>query len=51
MQAKVLGINLVIKDRGHHYTTWSQYANAFDGFIYWSQVTGSNKSSIRWRLS
>ena len=34
------------KDRGHHYTTWSQYANAFDGFVYWSQVTGNNKVQL-----
>ena len=34
------------KDRGHRYNTWSQYANAFDGFIYWSQVTGSNKVQL-----
>lgn len=34
------------KDRGHRFNTWSQYANAFDGFIYWSQVTGSNKVQL-----
>lgn len=31
------------KDRGHRFDEWSQYANAFDGFTYWSQVTGRNK--------
>lgn len=34
------------KDRGHHYETWSQYASAFDGFVYWSQVTGNNKVQL-----
>jgi len=34
------------KDRGHHYETWSQYASAFDGFVYWSQVTGKNKVQL-----
>ncbi|WP_166426927.1 T9SS type A sorting domain-containing protein [Flavobacterium psychrotolerans] len=30
------------EDRGIHYTTWSQYATAFDGFVYWSQMSGKN---------
>lgn len=34
------------KDRGHHYMNWSQYANAFDGFVYWSQVTGGKKVQL-----
>lgn len=31
------------KDRGHRYDEWSQYANAFDGFTYWSHIAGRNK--------
>lgn len=31
------------KDRGHRYAGWSQYANAFDGFTYWSHIAGRNK--------
>ena len=27
-------------DRGIHHDWWSQYYNAFDGFIYWSDVSG-----------
>jgi hypothetical protein len=34
------------KDRGHHYETWSQYANAFDGFVYWSRLTGNSKVQL-----
>lgn len=34
------------KDRGHRFPTWSQYANAFDGFVYWSQVAGQNKVQL-----
>lgn len=34
------------KDRGHHYETWSQYATAFDGFVYWSQVSGKNRVQL-----
>ena len=33
-------------NRGIHFPTWSQYDSAFDGFIYWSQVTGSNKVQL-----
>ena len=28
-------------DRGTHHDWWSQYYNAFDGFIYWSDISGS----------
>lgn len=31
------------KDRGHRFDEWSQYANAFDGFTYWSNVAGRGK--------
>jgi hypothetical protein len=27
-------------DRGHRYPTWSQYANACDGYTYWSHIAG-----------
>ena len=27
-------------DRGTHHDWWSQYYNAFDGFIYWSDISG-----------
>lgn len=30
-------------NRGIHWTNWSQFSNAFDGLIYWSQFTGKNK--------
>lgn len=30
------------KDRGHRFDEWSQYANAFDGFTYWSYLSGRN---------
>ncbi|WP_312825035.1 T9SS type A sorting domain-containing protein [Epilithonimonas sp.] len=33
-------------NRGIHFPTWSQYDSAFDGFIYWSQVTGNNKVQL-----
>jgi len=33
-------------ERGHHFETWSQYANPFDGFIYWSRVSGRNKVQL-----
>ena len=28
------------KDRGTHFTTWSQYSNAMDGLAYWSILSG-----------
>lgn len=31
------------RDRGIHYEHWSQYANPFDGFIYFSRVSGRGK--------
>jgi hypothetical protein len=31
------------KDRGHRYDVWSQWANAMDGFTYWSYISGQNK--------
>ena len=31
------------KDRGHRFDEWSQYANAFDGFTYWSYIAGRNQ--------
>ncbi len=31
------------KDRGHRFSEWSQYANAFDGFTYWSYISGRDK--------
>ena len=31
------------RDRGIHYDHWSQYANPFDGFIYFSRVSGRGK--------
>ncbi len=32
------------KDRGHRFLNlWSQYANAMDGFAYWSYLSGQNK--------
>jgi hypothetical protein len=31
------------KDRGHRFDEWSQYANAFDGFTYWSYISGRDK--------
>jgi hypothetical protein len=31
------------KDRGHRFAEWSQWANAFDGFTYWSYISGRNK--------
>ncbi len=30
-------------DRGIRYSGWSQYHNAFDGYIYWSHISGRNK--------
>jgi len=30
-------------ERGTRRTGWSQYANAFDGFTYWSKISGRNK--------
>lgn len=33
-------------NRGIHFETWSQYDNAFDGFVYWSRVTGNNKVQL-----
>ncbi len=32
--------------RGVHFSDWSQYVNAFDGYIYWSKLTGKNKVSM-----
>ncbi len=32
--------------RGIHFSDWSQYVNAFDGYIYWSKLTGKNKVSM-----
>ena len=29
--------------RGHRFDEWSQYANALDGFTYWSYLAGRNK--------
>jgi hypothetical protein len=34
------------KDRGYRYNEWSQYANAFDGFIYWSKISGRDKIKL-----
>ena len=31
------------RDKGIHYQHWSQYANPFDGFIYFSRVSGRGK--------
>ena len=31
------------RDKGIHYKHWSQYANPFDGFIYFSRVSGRGK--------
>ena len=31
------------KDRGHRFDLWSQWANAMDGFTYWSYISGRNK--------
>ena len=31
------------KDRGYRFSEWSQYANAFDGFTYWSYISGRDK--------
>ena len=31
------------RDRGIHHQHWSQYANPFDGFIYFSRVSGRGK--------
>jgi len=31
------------KDRGHRFTEWSQYANVFDGFTYWSYLSGRDR--------
>ena len=30
-------------DRGIRYSGWSQYHNAFDGYTYWSHISGRNK--------
>jgi hypothetical protein len=30
------------KDRGHRFDLWSQWANAMDGFTYWSYISGRN---------
>jgi hypothetical protein len=34
------------KDRGHRFNLWSQWANAFDGFTYWSYISGRNKMRL-----
>jgi hypothetical protein len=34
------------KDRGHRYQSWSQWANAFDGFTYWSYISGPSKMRL-----
>jgi hypothetical protein len=34
------------KDRGHRFPDWSQWANAFDGFTYWSYITGRNRMRL-----
>ena len=34
------------KDRGHRFMDWSQWANAFDGFTYWSYISGRNKMRL-----
>jgi hypothetical protein len=31
------------KDRGHRFDLWSQWANAMDGFTYWSHISGRNQ--------
>jgi hypothetical protein len=31
------------KDRGTRFPLWSQWANAMDGFTYWSYISGPNK--------
>jgi hypothetical protein len=31
------------KDRGHRFDVWSQWANAMDGFTYWSYISGRGK--------
>ena len=30
-------------DRGVRHSAWSQYYNAFDGYIYWSSISGRNQ--------
>jgi hypothetical protein len=34
------------KDRGHRFQVWSQWANAADGYTYWSYITGQNKMRL-----
>jgi Alpha galactosidase C-terminal beta sandwich domain len=34
------------KDRGQRFPVWSQYANAFDGFSYWSYLSGQNRMRL-----
>jgi hypothetical protein len=34
------------KDRGHRFPEWSQWANAFDGFTYWSYISGQNRMRL-----
>ena len=34
------------KDRGHRFPDWSQWANAFDGFTYWSYISGRNRMRL-----
>lgn len=31
------------KDRGHRFHNWSQWANAVDGFTYWSHLSGMDR--------
>lgn len=31
------------QDKGSSYTTWPNCMNQFDGFVYWSHITGRNK--------
>ena len=31
------------KNRGQRFPEWSQWANAFDGFSYWSYISGQNR--------
>lgn len=33
-------VNFSSRDRGIRHPTWSQWSNAFDGYIYWSYVAG-----------
>jgi hypothetical protein len=34
------------KDRGHRFDLWSQWANAMDGFTYWSYISGRDQMRL-----